>query len=120
MGMSKRHDPTPWCFGGFASNSVISIARWTVIGLVDVLLNEHCNLAAAKRFFRLARAVTGVIADRVTTDSHKRSSSGNPDGARQPRVAQDNLPSQQSPGAWIIVSSGANSTDARLQERPTR
>ena len=33
-------------------------------------LSEHRNLAAAKRFFRSAKAVTGVIPDRVTTDGH--------------------------------------------------
>jgi putative transposase len=34
------------------------------------MLSEHRNLAAAKRFFRSAEAVTGVIPDRVTTDGH--------------------------------------------------
>ena len=38
--------------------------------LVDVMLSEHRNMAAAKRFFRSAKAVTGVIPDRVTTDGH--------------------------------------------------
>ena len=38
--------------------------------LVDVMLSEHRNLAAAKRFFRSAKTVTGVIRDRVTTDGH--------------------------------------------------
>jgi putative transposase len=38
--------------------------------LVDVMLSEHRNLTAAKRFFRSAKAVTGVIPDRVTTDDH--------------------------------------------------
>ena len=38
--------------------------------LVDVMLSEHRNLAAAKRFFRSAKAVTGVTPDRVTTDGH--------------------------------------------------
>ena len=38
--------------------------------LVDVMLSEHRDLAAAKAFFRSARAVTGVVPDRVTTDSH--------------------------------------------------
>jgi putative transposase len=38
--------------------------------LVDVMLSDHRNLAAAKRFFRSAKAVTGVIPDRVTTDGH--------------------------------------------------
>src|SRR5436190_1213539 len=38
--------------------------------LVDVMLSEHRDLAAAKAFFRSAKAVTGVIPDRVTTDGH--------------------------------------------------
>ena len=38
--------------------------------LVDVMLSEHRNLTAAKRFFRSAKTVTGVIPDRVTTDGH--------------------------------------------------
>jgi putative transposase len=38
--------------------------------LVDVMLSEHRNLAAAKRCFRSAMAVTGVTPDRVTTDGH--------------------------------------------------
>ena len=32
--------------------------------------SEHRHLAAAKAFFRSAKAVTGVIPDRVTTDGH--------------------------------------------------
>src|SRR5271157_3106911 len=38
--------------------------------LVDVMLSEHRNLVAAKRFLRSAKAVTGVTPDRVTTDGH--------------------------------------------------
>ena len=38
--------------------------------LVDVMLSEHHDLAAAKAFFRSAKAVTGVTPDRVTTDGH--------------------------------------------------
>ena len=38
--------------------------------LVDVMLSEHRDLAAAKAFFRSAKAATGVIPDRVTTDGH--------------------------------------------------
>jgi putative transposase len=38
--------------------------------LVDAMLSEHRNLAAAKRFFRSAKTVPGVIPDRVTTDGH--------------------------------------------------
>jgi putative transposase len=38
--------------------------------LVDVMLSERRNMEAAKRFFRSARAVTGVTPSRVTTDGH--------------------------------------------------
>ena len=39
--------------------------------LVDVVPSEHRDLAAARAFFRSAKAVTGVTPDRVTpTDGH--------------------------------------------------
>ncbi len=38
--------------------------------LVDVRLSQTRDLAAAKAFFRSARAVTGVVPDRVTSDGH--------------------------------------------------
>src|SRR5207237_3259005 len=38
--------------------------------LVDVLLSEHRDMAAAQAFFRSAQAVTGITPDRVTTDGH--------------------------------------------------
>jgi putative transposase len=38
--------------------------------LVDVLFREQRDMKAARAFFRSARAVTGVMADRVTTDGH--------------------------------------------------
>src|SRR6201989_1058462 len=38
--------------------------------LVDVMLSEHRDLAAAKAFFRSAKTVTGVTPVRVTTDGH--------------------------------------------------
>src|SRR6188768_1627383 len=38
--------------------------------LVDVLFSEHRDMAAAKAFFRSAKAVTGVTPDRVITDGH--------------------------------------------------
>jgi transposase-like protein len=38
--------------------------------LVDVMFSEHCNFAAAKCFLRSAKAVAGVIPDRVTTGGH--------------------------------------------------
>ncbi len=37
---------------------------------VDVLVSEQRDLAAAKAFFRSAKAVTGVTPDRVTTAGH--------------------------------------------------
>ena len=38
--------------------------------LVEVMLSERRDLAAAKRFFRSARAVTGAVPNRVTSDGH--------------------------------------------------
>jgi putative transposase len=38
--------------------------------LVDVMLSERRDLAAAKAFFRSARTVTGIAPERVTTDGH--------------------------------------------------
>ncbi len=39
-------------------------------GLVDVMFSEHRDMAAARAFFRSAKATTGVIPNRVTTDGH--------------------------------------------------
>ena len=38
--------------------------------LVDTLLSEHRDMAAAQDFLRSARAATGVTPERVTTDGH--------------------------------------------------
>ncbi|ONH81229.1 IS6 family transposase [Roseomonas mucosa] len=38
--------------------------------LVDTMLSEHRDMAAAQAFFRSARAATGMTPDRVTTDGH--------------------------------------------------
>ena len=38
--------------------------------LVDVMFSEHRDMAAARAFFRSAKAVTGITQDRVTTDGH--------------------------------------------------
>jgi transposase-like protein len=38
--------------------------------LVDVMLSEHRDLAAARAFFRSAKMATGVTPARVTTDGH--------------------------------------------------
>ncbi len=53
--------------------------RWTYLyraidrdgNLVDVLLREKRDEAAAEAFFRSARTVTGSIPERVTTDGHE-------------------------------------------------
>ncbi len=38
--------------------------------LVDTMLSEHRDMAAAQAFFRSARSATGLTPDRVTTDGH--------------------------------------------------
>src|ERR687893_290834 len=38
--------------------------------LVDTMLSEHRDMAAARAFFRSAKAATGVTPDRVTSDGH--------------------------------------------------
>ncbi|WP_043363365.1 IS6 family transposase [Belnapia sp. F-4-1] len=38
--------------------------------LVDTMLSEHRDMAAAQAFFRSARSVTGQAPDQVTTDGH--------------------------------------------------
>ncbi|MFC7738643.1 IS6 family transposase [Roseomonas sp. GCM10028921] len=38
--------------------------------LVDTMLSEHRDMAAAEAFFRAARSATGIVPDQVTTDGH--------------------------------------------------
>ena len=38
--------------------------------LVDTMLSERRDMAAAKAFFRSAKSATGLVPDRVTTDGH--------------------------------------------------
>jgi putative transposase len=38
--------------------------------LVDTMLREHRDMAAAQAFFRSAKSATGIIPDRLTTDGH--------------------------------------------------
>ena len=38
--------------------------------LVDTMLSEHRDMAAAKAFFRSAKSATGVVPEQVTTDGH--------------------------------------------------
>jgi putative transposase len=49
-------------------NFLRKCARWS--NLVDVLLSERQDQAAAEAFFRSARTVTGGVPDQVTTDGH--------------------------------------------------
>src|SRR3712207_4242146 len=39
--------------------------------LVDTMLSERRDMAAARAFFRSARSVTGQVPERVTTDGHR-------------------------------------------------
>ncbi len=39
--------------------------------LVDTMLSEHRDMAAARAFFRSAKAATGITPGRVTTDGHR-------------------------------------------------
>jgi transposase-like protein len=39
--------------------------------LIDTVLSEHRDMAAAKAFFRSAKSVTGMTPDRATTDGHR-------------------------------------------------
>jgi putative transposase len=38
--------------------------------LVDAMLNEHRDMAAAQAFFRSAKSATGQVPDQVTTEGH--------------------------------------------------
>jgi transposase-like protein len=38
--------------------------------LVDTMLSEHRDMAAAKAFFRSAKSATGIVPDKITTDGH--------------------------------------------------
>jgi transposase-like protein len=38
--------------------------------LIDVMLSEHRDMAAAQAFFRSAKSATGMTPDHVTTDGH--------------------------------------------------
>jgi putative transposase len=38
--------------------------------LVDTMLSEHRDMAAAEAFFRSAKSATGIVPDTVTTDGH--------------------------------------------------
>jgi putative transposase len=38
--------------------------------LVDTMLSEHRDMAAAQAFFRSAKSITGVVPNQVTTDGH--------------------------------------------------
>lgn len=38
--------------------------------LVDTMLSEHRNMAAAQAFFRSAKSATGIVPDQVTADGH--------------------------------------------------
>jgi hypothetical protein len=47
------------------SRSGFAAGRSIAMALVDVMLSQRRDLAAAMRFFRSAKAVTGAISDRA-------------------------------------------------------
>src|SRR5918992_3872100 len=63
--------------------------------LVDTMLSERRDMAAAQAFFRSARAVTGVVPERVTTDGHR----------SYPRAIRTVL------GRWVAHRTSAYKTD---------
>ena len=67
--------------------------------LVDVLFSEHRDMAAAKAFFRSAKAVTGITPDRVTTDGHDSYPPCHPDRAGPKGAAPDQPLPEQRAGA---------------------
>ena len=90
-GIGRRSSRPPWLRNSVAVDAARSGRSWYVDetyikvhghwrylyraidrdgALVDVMLSERRDLAAAKAFFRSAKTVTGVIPDRVTTDGH--------------------------------------------------
>ena len=73
--------------------------------LVDVMLSEHRDLAAARAFFRLAKAVTGVTPDRVTTDGHDAYPRAIRTRARQTGAASNRPISSKTDKSRTIVAS---------------
>jgi len=61
----------------------------------DVMVSEHRSLAAAERFFRSAKVITGLITRPGRDGRPRRLFSGDLDGAGQPHVASDKLLCQQ-------------------------
>src|SRR6186713_50568 len=71
----RRHIGRSW----YIDETFIKVGgRWCYLyraidrdgALVDVMLRERRDLAAAKAFFRSAKAVTATVPDRVTSDGH--------------------------------------------------
>ncbi len=60
--------------------------------LVDVMFSEHRDMAAARAFFRSAKATTGVTPDRVTTDGHD----------SYPRAIRTELPGGATPDQCLL------------------
>ncbi len=76
---AARKDPRQAGCSWYVDETYIKVeGRWCYVyraidsagALVDVLFSEHRDMAAAKAFFRSAKAVTGITPDRVTTDGH--------------------------------------------------
>src|SRR3954452_21191006 len=88
--------------------------------LVDVLLSEHRDMAAAQEFFRSAQAVTGVTPDRLDTgpghDQRPRQlPPSDPHRTRQECAAPDQRLLEQPAGAGSSGHQRSLSTHAGLQ-----
>ena len=88
--------------------------------LIDAMLSEHRDMAAAKAFFRSAKATTGFRPDRVTTDGHGCYPQGSPHDARTDGPAPDQRLFKQPARAGPSRHQGADPMYARLQVRSGR
>ena len=68
--------------------------------LVDVMLSETRDMAAAEKFFRSAKTVTGVTPARVTTDGHD----------SYPRAIRSQLGAGTVDAGWLTVGGGGSGT----------
>src|SRR5208283_3924094 len=85
--------------------------------LVDVMLSEHRNLAAAK-LPSIGKGGHRCDSGPGHDGRPRRLSAGDPDGTRRARAASNQPLPEQPPRAGSPRHQGTTSTDARLQKRP--
>ncbi len=86
--------------------------------LVDTMLSERRDMAAAQAFFRSAKAATGQAADRVTTDGHGSYPRAIRTALGRRGRASDQRVQEQRTGAGPPRHQGPHPMHARLQELP--